>query len=59
MALYCDGKDCPDKENCYRYTELKDKQTKGFDNGVWTTNKAECDTDRAFFYVPIRKGGDK
>jgi len=55
MALYCDGKDCPDKDNCYRYTELKSKQAKGFDNGVWTTNKRECDTDRAFFYVPIRK----
>ena len=57
MALYCDGIGCSDKENCYRYTELKNQQAKGFDNGVWTTNKTECDTDRAFFYVPKRKGG--
>lgn len=59
MALYCDGKDCPDKDNCYRYTELKKKQAKGFDNGVWTKNKRECNTNRAFFYVPVRKGGNE
>lgn len=51
MALYCNGIGCKVKENCYRYTELKNKIAKGEDNGVWTTCKSECDTDRDFFYV--------
>lgn len=58
MSLYCDGKGCLEKENCYRYTELKNQQAKGFENGVWCTCKEECNTNREFFYVPIRKGGE-
>jgi hypothetical protein len=59
MSLYCDGKGCPDKENCYRHTELKNQQAKGFENGVWITNKDECETNRSFFYTPISKVGNK
>lgn len=59
MALYCDGKDCEVKENCYRYTEGKRQVEKGFANGVWFTNKKECETNKDFFYVKRNKDFEK
>lgn len=32
---------------------------RGFKGEVQTINKEICDTNRAFYYAPIRKGGDK
>lgn len=51
MALYCS------KDNCFRYKLFQDlkEEEGGFSNGVWCTNKKECDTDKQFFYVQIDK----
>ena len=58
-ALYCNGDDCADKENCQRYTKLMDIKKKDSEGKVFLTSKAECDNNREFFYIPIKKGGEK
>lgn len=59
MSLYCDDDRCPDKENCFRYTYLFNIKARGIKCDVLTINKEICDTNRAFYYDPIRKEAKK
>lgn len=54
MSLYCKGKDCPVREDCFRYTEGNGKpEGKGFENCVWyVSEKTECGYGKdPFYYV--------
>jgi len=52
MSYKCKGtnsknKNCPIKEECYRYTRESDKDQKYYDNIPWDDNGRKCD-----FYLP-------